>query len=86
VGRTVFDHLPLEAIFNLAYFTARLITLQNTEQIMHPPAPMFNPEAGRIQAFFAALCAATLWAAAHLVWWWYHRDQPTLAMRPIRRL
>jgi hypothetical protein len=43
------------SFWNLAYIIALLSTLRATENVMHPPSPMMDSNAWRIQAFFGGL-------------------------------
>jgi hypothetical protein len=59
---------------NLLYLAALLVALRTTQDVMHPPAPILNSDAWRIQFFFGALFLLTLFAAWHVARWWYHRE------------
>jgi hypothetical protein len=52
------------SVWNLIYVLALFITLQATENVMHPPSPMLDStNAGRIQIFFGGLNILLLLAA-----------------------
>jgi hypothetical protein len=59
---------------NLLYLLALLFALTTTQNVMHPPAPILNSDAWRIQVFFGILFLLTLFAAWHVARWWYQRE------------
>jgi hypothetical protein len=59
---------------NLLYLLALLFALSTTQNVMHPPAPILNSDAWRIQVFFGLLFLLTLFAAWHVARWWYQRE------------
>jgi hypothetical protein len=61
---------------NLLYLLALLFALSTTQNVMHPPAPILNSDAWRIQVFFGILFLLTLFAAWHVARWWYQRELP----------
>ena len=70
------------SISNIIFAIMLFISLQSTEQVMHPASPIFGSDAWRIQLFFLALIALTLLAAWQLARWWRSRDQ---AVEPLTR-
>ncbi len=62
-GVTLLENPAWASVVNLVYIIALFITLQTTEKVMHPPAPMLQSNAWRIQTFFAALTLLALFAA-----------------------
>lgn len=67
---------------NLAYFAALALALGSVQNIMHPPAPILESEARRIQLYFAGLLALTLLAAsqaARLLLWLERRKSGSAA-------
>ena len=70
IGVTLMEELPWAAAANILYFLALVIALLNTENVLHPPAPILNSDAWRIQLYFAALVGLTLLAAGQIVAWW----------------
>jgi hypothetical protein len=60
---------------NLFYLVALLVALLTTQNVMHPPAPILNSDAWRIQVFFGALFLLTLFAAWHMARWWHQRER-----------
>jgi hypothetical protein len=59
---------------NLLYLAALLFALGATPNVMHPPAPILNSDARRIQLFFGVLFLLALFAAWHVARWWYRRE------------
>jgi len=51
------------SFWNLAYITALFIVLRTTENVMHPPNPMLESNAWRIQVFFGGLILLLLLTA-----------------------
>jgi hypothetical protein len=47
--------------------------LRFTENVMHPPAPILNSDAWRIQLYFTAILALVLLAAFQVARWLYAR-------------
>ena len=82
VGVSLLDDPIWASISNIAFAIMLFISLQSTEQVMHPASPIFGSDAWRIQLFFLALIALTLLAAWHLARWWRSRDQ---AVEPLTR-
>ena len=77
---------PIWASFgNLLYLIALLAALLTTQDVMHPPAPILNSDAPRIQAFFGVLFLLTLFAAWQVARWWYRRDTATVLSKPTNR-
>lgn len=50
------------SFWNLAYVIALFIVLQTTEKVMHPPSPILDSNAWRIQTFFGGLTVLLLLA------------------------
>jgi hypothetical protein len=74
VGLSLANKPRLTSVFNLVYFIAMIIALQNTENVMHPASPILTSEAWRIQFFFFGLVLLTLLAAWQMAKWWYSRE------------
>jgi hypothetical protein len=62
-GLTLVDRPVLTSMSNLAYILLLLAALRFTENVMHPPAPILNSDAWRIQLYFAVILALVLLAA-----------------------
>ena len=63
IGLTLLENTAWASGFNATYIAALLIVLQTTANIMHPPAPMLESDAWRIQFYFFGLTALALLAA-----------------------
>jgi hypothetical protein len=59
------------SLFNFLYIIALFVVLGNTDKVMHPPAPMLESNALRIQLFFGGLTVLVLLAAFQVTRWWY---------------
>lgn len=70
---------------NLLYLAALMVALSTTQNVMHPPAPILNSGAPRIQIFFGVLFLLTLFAAWHVARWWYHREALPVLSEPTSR-
>ncbi len=60
---------------NIAYFITLILALTNTPNVMHPPAPILNSDAWRIQLFFSGLLLLTLLAAAQFARWLFQLER-----------
>ncbi|HNB52324.1 MAG TPA: hypothetical protein PK530_10295 [Anaerolineales bacterium] len=60
---------------NILYAVALFLALQNAEQVMHPPSPILNSDAWKIQLFFTGLTALTLLAGSQMARWWRERER-----------
>jgi hypothetical protein len=74
VGLILMEDPIWASLANLLYLAALLVALRTTQNVMHPPAPILNSGAPRIQVFFGVLFLLTLFAAWHVARWWYHRE------------
>jgi hypothetical protein len=77
VGVSLLDDPIWASLSNIVFAIMLFISLQSTEQVMHPASPIFGSDAWRIQFFFLALIALTLLAAWQLARWWRARDRAT---------
>ena len=75
VGLALLDRPAWTSAANLAYVVVLLLALANTGNVMHPPSPILNSDAERIQLFFLALLALTLLAASQIARWWKRTSQ-----------
>jgi hypothetical protein len=75
------DHAWASAV-NLFFASALILALQNTQNVMHPPAPILNSDTLYIQSYFTGLLLLTLMAVWQIARWWYHRDLSTIKSRP----
>lgn len=62
------------AAFNVIYAFFLMLSLQTTEQVLHPSNPIFGSDAWRIQLFFVALFVIALIAAWQLTRWFRSAD------------
>lgn len=69
IGVALLEEPPWAAVANVAYFVALMLALVNTENVMHPPSPILDSQAWRIQIFFAGLLLLTLLAAGLFARW-----------------
>ncbi|HSF83527.1 MAG TPA: hypothetical protein VLA49_19985 [Anaerolineales bacterium] len=69
VGLALLDDLNWTSIANLIFIVVLIFSLQNTSNVMHPPAPIMESDSWRIQIFFLGLLGLTLMAAWHTVRW-----------------
>jgi hypothetical protein len=60
---------------NLFFAITLGLTLQSTENIMHPPAPILNSDASLIQVYFFALVGLNTLAATQIARWWYRSSR-----------
>jgi hypothetical protein len=70
VGVTLLENPAWASAGNLLYALALLAALRTTQNVMHPPAPILNSDALRIQVFFAGLFLLALLAASQVARWW----------------
>lgn len=75
IGLTLLENPAWASGFNLAYIVALFIVLGATDNVMHPPAPMLESEARRIQLFFMGLNILTLLAAWQVSRWWFAKEK-----------
>ncbi len=73
----VFLEKPIWAsVVNLLYFAILLVALQMTENVMHPPSPILDSNALRIQLYFLSMLILTglmAWQVARI---WHTFEQP----------
>ncbi len=75
LGLTLVDRPVWASIANLVYFVVLALALRATQNVMHPPAPILNSDAWRIQLFFGGLVVLTLLAAWQIARWWYQLER-----------
>jgi hypothetical protein len=81
LGLALLENPAWAAGWNAAYVLALFVALNSTENVMHPPSPILDSDAARIQLYFAALLALTLLAAGLTARWLYALDGARLASR-----
>lgn len=74
-GLTLLARPAWTSLGNLAFLVVLLLALVNTGNVMHPPAPILNSPAPRIQLYFGLLFGLTLLAAGQAAWWQWRREQ-----------
>jgi hypothetical protein len=72
-GLALVDRPAWASMSNQAYIALLLVALRFTEDVMHPPAPILNSDAWRIQLYFTAILALVLLAAFQVARWLYAR-------------
>lgn len=70
IGATLLENPRWASAANILFAAVLLLALQNAEQVMHPPSPILNSDAWRIQLFFGGLTLLTLLAASQMARWW----------------
>ena len=75
IGVTLVEDPGWASAANIIYFVALILALNNTENVMHPPAPILASDAWRIQLFFAGLVALILLAAGQFTRWLFHLER-----------
>ena len=76
VGITWMEDPLWASVANLAYVLALILALGVAENVMHPPAPILNSDAARIQLFFIILLTLTLLGACQVARWLYQLECP----------
>ena len=79
VGLSLLDNPAWASGFNLAYILALFLVLQNTEKVMHPPAPILESNAWRIKLYFWVLTLLTLLAAWQVARLFYNTETQTIS-------
>jgi hypothetical protein len=74
IGLTLLENPRWASMGNLVYLVLLLFALNNTQNVMHPPSPILNSDAARIQFYFGALLLVTLFAAGQVARWWRQFD------------
>jgi hypothetical protein len=81
IGVTLLEDPAWASAANLLFFAALLLGLANTENVMHPPSPILNSNAQRIQIYFGMLFALTLLAAWQVARWWFNSERAAAESR-----
>jgi len=71
IGLSLLENPAWASALNLVYLVLLLISLQTTEQVLHPSSPVLNSDAWRIQLFFGGLLLLILLVAWQVARWWY---------------
>jgi hypothetical protein len=69
LGLMLISNNVLTASANIFYITALLLTLQSTENVMHPPSPMLQSDLSLIQFYFGVLLILMILAAWQITRW-----------------
>lgn len=85
IGITLMDHPAWASVANILYVVALMVALQATENVMHPPAPILNSRAPRIQLYFIGLFLLTLLAAWQIARWWFQSERKPQVLLTSRR-
>lgn len=75
IGVTLLEDPRWASGANILYAAALFLALKNAEQVMHPPSPILNSDAWKIQLFFVGLTALTLLAGSQMARWWRARER-----------
>jgi len=75
IGVALLEDPAWASVANILYFITLILALTNTPNVMHPPAPILNSEAWRIQLFFSGLLLLTLLAAAQFARWLFQFER-----------
>ncbi len=78
LGIALVDDPAWASAGNLVYIVALLLAMQNTENVMHPPAPILHSDARGIQLYFAGLLLLTMLAASQAARWFYRFEAARL--------
>ena len=70
VGLALLENPVWASAANIVYAVALYGALFNTQNVMHPPAPMLDSHASSIQLYFLLLFTLTLLAAWQVARWW----------------
>jgi hypothetical protein len=77
IGLTLIDRPAWASMSNLVYILLLLAALRFTEDVMHPPSPILNSDAWRIQLYFTAILALVLLAAFQVARWLFSQKYIT---------
>jgi hypothetical protein len=70
LGLALLENPAWASAANIAYAAALYAALLTTQNVMHPPSPMLDSDASRIQIYFLLLFSLTLIAAWQVARWW----------------
>lgn len=70
IGVTLLENPAWASLANILFLSVLVIALQGTENVMHPPSPILDSNAVRIQVYFAALQILMLLAAWQVARLW----------------
>lgn len=86
VGLSLIDRPSWTSAGNILFISLLFAGLLSTENVMHPPSPILNSEAPRIQIFYITLLILMLLTAWQVARWLYqpnplHRKSPEKTLR-----
>jgi len=76
LGITLIDDPKWASVANILYLVVLFLTLNTTENVMHPPSPILNSDVSRIQLYFLGLFILLLLAMWQAARWW-HQFEPS---------
>jgi hypothetical protein len=85
VGLSLVNKPAWTSAINLVYILILFLALQNTPNVMHPPSPILNSDAARIQFYFMALVSLTLLAAWQVARWQIQRIPSPIKVRGVTK-
>ena len=71
IGIALIDDPKWASVANILYLAALFFSLNTTENVMHPPSPMLDSNAPRIQFAFFGLFILLLLATWQAARWWH---------------
>jgi len=86
-GLTLLGRPVWASIGNIIYLVALFMAIRTTENVMHPPSPILNSNAPRIQLYFGVLLLLTFFAAWQTARIWHllekaHPEENRLSQEP----
>lgn len=75
IGVTLLEDPTWASATNLVFVIALFLSLQNTQNVMHPASPILNSDARRIQLYFFTLLSLTLLAGWQVARWWHRFER-----------
>jgi hypothetical protein len=70
LGVTLLENPAWASLANILFMFTLIMALQSTENVMHPPAPILNSNAPRIQIYFFVSLILMLLAGWQVARWW----------------
>jgi hypothetical protein len=77
IGVVLMENPAWASVGNVLFAVALGLALRTTENVMHPPAPILDSDAARIQLYFGGLLLLVLLFAAQVARYLFRRDQVT---------
>lgn len=74
IGLTLLENPAWASAANIVFGVILFAALFNTPNVMHPPSPMLDSNAWRIQLYFFLLFLLTLTAAWQVARWWHRLE------------